>query len=199
MLIVPEFCFGCLCSPYRKYSDVCRSCSVYSFFSDVLIWKPPCGFNSCAKILIIVLEAVGISSVLNTTDSLRPALERYQTLSQNQDSIKIVGHKPRLLSMHATANVAHQLTEGKGAPGGLKEPGLYNCSKWLCNSIIHSTSREIDNPAPSTAWYHSLNCLPLHASVMISLFCIIAALALREKFVGANKLRCLPGSWSSTT
>ena len=40
MFIFLEFRFGCLSSPYEKYSDVCSSCSVYTFFGEVFIATP---------------------------------------------------------------------------------------------------------------------------------------------------------------
>ena len=71
ILIVPEIRFGCISPPYQKlFWCICRSCSVYSFFSDVSTRKPPCGINLCVKIHTVVLEAVGISSALNTPNPL---------------------------------------------------------------------------------------------------------------------------------
>ena len=40
MFIFLEFRFGCLISPYEKYSDVCSSCSVYTFFVEVFTATP---------------------------------------------------------------------------------------------------------------------------------------------------------------
>ena len=36
-----EFRFGCLSSPYQKYSDVCRSCSVYTFLFQWNVHSEP--------------------------------------------------------------------------------------------------------------------------------------------------------------
>ena len=70
MFIFLEFRLGCFSSPYQKYSNVCRSCSVYTFLSEMFIANHPCGFNVYVKIHTVVIEAGGISSALNTRDPL---------------------------------------------------------------------------------------------------------------------------------
>ena len=110
--------------------------------------------------------------------------------------ISIVAHK-RFLPLGTTATdhqhcyYALELSLIKGTLGVLRELGLQNCDKWLCNSIIYSTSCETDERTPSTGWYHWRISLHQNASIISVLFCIIAASALCRKFVPTNESRCL--------
>ena len=72
MFIFLEFRFRRLSSPHVKYSDVCGSCSVYTFCSEMSIENLPGGFNVNVKIHTGVIEAGGISSALDTLDPFWP-------------------------------------------------------------------------------------------------------------------------------
>ena len=81
----------------------------------------------------------------------------------------------------------------------LRELGLQNCDKWLCNSIIYSTSCETDKRTPSTGWYHWHISLHQNASIISVLFCMIAASALCKNFVPTNESRCLSRSSTNSS
>ena len=87
----------------------------------------------------------------------------------------------------------------KGTLGVLRELGLQNCDKWLCNSIIYSTSCETDKRTPSTGWYHWHLSLHQNASIISVLFYIIAASALCKNVVPTNESRYLSRSSTNSS
>ena len=198
MFIFLEFRFGCLHSPYQKYSDVCSSCSVYTFFSEVFIANPPCGFNVRVQIHPVVIEAGGVSSALNALEpiwlrswefpniapELRLNIDRCSYVPLSAHAHNYNRRSTLLLTMHLSWACGCPV---KGMLGILKEPGLQNCYWWLRNSIIYSTSCETENRTPSTGWYHWHGSIHRHASVTSVLFWIIAASA-------QNESRCLSRS-----
>ena len=112
----------------------------------------------------------------------------------------IVAHKCHFLPMRTTVTgdqhcyYAFELSirmPYKGTLGVLRELGLQNCDKWLCNSKIYSTSCETDKRTPSTGWYHWHISLHQNASIIFVLFCIIAASAPCKNCVPTNESRCL--------
>ena len=152
---------------YQMYSDVCSSCSVYTFFREVFIANHPFGFDMSVKIHTVVLSAGGLSSALNTLD---PFWSRSWKFPNIASELRMTWYRSLLTSATFCQCVQLQpynitimpLSWAYGCHvkehtlGVLIEAGLQNCKKCLRNSIMYSTSCETNNHIPSTAWCHWL-------------------------------------------
>ena len=146
------------------------------------------------KIHIVVIEAGGISSALNTLDPFWSRSWKFPNIASELrvdiDHCSQVPLSANAYNCNRRSTLLSYALELRIQMPYKRHARHLGLQKWLCNSIIYSTSCETDKRTPSTGWYHWHSSLHRNASIMSVLLCIIAASALCENFVPTNESRC---------